>query len=141
MCQVCNILNTQETITPPGTNIVLRPGPFHCDSENVVYLLMCTRCKEGNYVGETKSKFRLRINNHKLSIRNHSNQPGYPVANHYNLRDHSISDLSCVILQGNFSSTKERKINEQKWALKLDCHNKGLNRDLAFLSHYSTFAK
>ena len=97
-CQVCNILNTQETITPPGTNIMLKPGPFNCDSENVVYLLMCTRCNGGNYVGETKSKFRLRINNHKLSIRNHRNQPGYPVADHYNSRDHSITDLSCILL-------------------------------------------
>lgn len=93
-------------------------------------------------MGETKSKFRLRMNNHKLSIRNHIvTSLGIQWANHYNLRDHSITDLSCVILQEYFSSRKEPKIYEQKWALKLDSNNKGFNRDLAFLSHYSPFVK
>ena len=69
------------------------PGNYNCDSTNIVSLL---KCNYGNYVGETSTKFRLGMNNHKKGIRD--NHKGLPVAVHYNQTDHSINDLSCVIL-------------------------------------------
>ena len=42
-----------------------------CNSSNVVYLLSCKVCHE-QYVWSTKTKFRLRSNNHKARFRAHS---------------------------------------------------------------------
>ena len=40
---------------------------FDCDSEGVVYLILCKQCKK-KYVGSTITSFRKRFNNHKSSI-------------------------------------------------------------------------
>ena len=80
-CQICNIITTDTVINIPGTSQIYHPGNYNCDSSNIVYLLMCNKCNYGNYVGETSTKFRLRMNNHKKSIRD--NHKGLPVAVHY----------------------------------------------------------
>ena len=111
-CQICNIITTDTVINIPGTSHIYHPGNYNCDSSNIVYLLMCNKCNYGNYVGETSTKFRLRMNNHKKSIRD--NHKGLPIAVHFNQADHSINDLSCVILSGNFTTTADRQLYEQK---------------------------
>ena len=116
---------------------IYHPGNYNCDSSNIVYLLMCNKCNYGNYVGETSTKFRLRMNNHKKSIQD--NHKGLPVAVHYNQADHSINDLSCVILSGNFTTTADRQLYEQKLIQRFDTYKCGLNRDLGFLSKYAFF--
>ena len=105
-CQICNIITADTEITINGTSHIYNPGNYNCDSTKVVYLLMCNKCNYGNYVGETSTKFRLRVNNYKKSIRD--NHKGLPVAVHYNQTDHSINDLSCVILSGNFTTAADR---------------------------------
>ena len=136
-CQICNIITTDTVINIPGTSHIYHPGNYNCDSSNIVYLLMCNKCNYGNYVGETSTKFRLRMNNHKKSIRD--NHKGFPVAVHYNQADHSINDLSCVILSGNFTTTADRQLYEQKLIQRFDTYKCGLNRDLGFLSKYPFF--
>ena len=138
-CQICKLLVTDNIVKPPGTNITLRPGKLNCDSENVVYLIMCKKCNKGNYVGETTTKFRYRMNNHKHTI--NTKQTGFPVANHFSQLGHSINDLKCVLLKGGLTSLKERRISELQFIFQLNSHNTGLNRDLSILSHYSWFAK
>ena len=80
-------------INIPGTSDILHPGNYNCDSSNILCLLMCCNKRNyGDYVGETSTRFRLRINNHKKSIRDNHN--GLPVAVHYDQTDHSINVLS-----------------------------------------------
>ena len=43
---------------------------LNCNSNNVVYLITCTKCSL-QYVGSTVTKFRLRFNNRKSRIRRH----------------------------------------------------------------------
>ena len=136
-CQICNIITTDTVINIPGTSHIYHPGNYNCDSSNIVYLLMCNKCNYGNYVGETSTKFCLQMNNHKKSIRD--NHKGLPVAVHYNQADHSINDLSCVILSGNFTTTADRQLYEQKLIQRFDTYKCGLNRDLGFLSKYAFF--
>ena len=76
--------------------------------------------------------------NHKKCIRD--NHKGLPVAVLYNQADHSINDLSCVILNGNFTTTADRQLYYQKIIPKFNTYKRGLNRDLGFLSNY-TFLK
>ena len=65
------------------------------------------------------------------------NHKGLPVVVHYNQADHSINDLSCVILNGNFTTPADRQLYEQKLIQRFDFNKCGLNRDLGFLSKYA----
>ena len=131
-CQVCKHLALSPTIFHGASGRTLKPGNFNCDTSNVVYLLFCNKCPHATYIGETSTKFRLRFNNHKLSVRN--NNPGFPVAEHFNLPEHTLSDLKCVLSYGNFKSAQERCNRELKTIISLNTHRTGLNRDLAFMS-------
>ena len=113
-CQICNLIDTRPAFTLPGTTSIVEQGSFSCNSSNVVYLVTCNKCcnGKGNYVGETSTKFRFRINNHKTSI--HNNTPGHPVANHFNKNNHAAIDLECCILKEHFQYSKERQLCEKK---------------------------
>ena len=52
--------NTQKTYT-------IRE-PVNCASDWVIYLATCTKC-EGQYVGKSKTPFKIRHSNHKLEIK------------------------------------------------------------------------
>ena len=138
-CEICNIITTDSEINIPGTSHIFHLGYYNCDSSNIVYLIMCNKCNYGNYVGEISTQFRLRMNNHKKSIRDH--HKGLPVAVHYNQADHSINDLSYVILSGNSTTTADRQLYEQKLSQKFNTCKFGLNRDFGFLSKYTFFNK
>ena len=99
----------------------------------------CVANVTGNYIGETSNRLRLRLNNHKKSIRDNSR--GFPVAVHFNQPDHLLKNLRCVILRGDFKTTADRLICEQTLIHKLKTHSKGVNQDLSFLSPYSYFNK
>ena len=126
---------SSESINVPGSELKIYPGNFNCNSSNVTYFLTCASCSMGNYIGETKSAFRLRFNNHTSSIRRHL--PGLPVSEHFNSPGHSLSDLRFAILRGNYPDCQTRKVDELHWVNKIQSHKKGLNRDLSFLNHYS----
>ncbi len=136
-CQICNSIITAATFKIPGTDHVLKPPPLTCDSSNLIYLLTCSQCQQGNYIGETGSKFRHRFNNHKMSIRH--NFPGYSVGNHFNSPNHSINNLNCILLSNNHPSTEIRRKSELKLIYKYNTHKSGLNTDIGLLSNYSFF--
>ena len=115
----------------------MRPGNYYCNSSNVIYLIKCKKCDSGNYIGETSTFFRLRMNNHKKSIRN--NNKGLTVARQFNIPGRSICDLECVILKGDFSNKADRLIEEQTLIHKLNTDTHGLIQDLDFLAPYSHF--
>ena len=98
-CQICNIIDTRPSLKIPGTNIAVRTANYYCNSSNVIYLIKCMKCDSGNYIDETSTFFRLRMNNHKKSIRD--NNKGLPVARHFNIPGHSICDcyIYCYILK------------------------------------------
>ena len=87
-CQICNIIDTRPSLKIPGNNITVRSGNYYCNSSNFIYLIKCKNCDSGNYIGETSTFLRLRMNNHKKIIRD--NNKGLPVARHFNKPDHII---------------------------------------------------
>ncbi|KAJ8031867.1 hypothetical protein HOLleu_25210 [Holothuria leucospilota] len=106
-CKVCDHMITDPRITILPKGIQLSTGPYSCNSSNVVYLLLCDRCPNVSYIGETSTTFRLRFNNHKASVRNNSS--GLPVAEHFNLINHSLNDLKFAILFAGFPTSEVRK--------------------------------
>lgn len=133
-CQICKHVCTSYPMKPPGTTLNLYPGNFNCDSENVVYILFCMKCTEGNYVGETKTKFRLRFNNHKHTIT--QRLAGFSVAEHFSSPGHTIQDLKLCIWKGHFRNDAQRKAEETRLILRINSHRKGLNRDLGLLNEF-----
>ena len=75
----------------------------------------------------------------KKSIRD--NNKGLLVARHFNKPDHSICDVECVILKGDFSNNTDRLTEEQTLIRKLIADTHGLNLDLDFLTPYRYFHK
>ena len=128
------MLDTRNKLQIPGTSSTIQPGNYNCDSYNIVDLLMCDKCDSGNYIGETSNRLRLRLNNHKKSIRDNSR--GFPVAVYFNQPDHSLKNLRYVDLRGDFKTTADRLICEQTLIHKLKTHSKGVNQDLSFLSPF-----
>ena len=138
-CQICNIIDTRPSLKIPGTKITVRPGNYYCSSSNVIYLMKCKKCDSANYIGETSTFIRLRMNNHTKSIR--GSNKGLPVARHFNIPGHSICDLECVILKADFSNNADRLIEEQNLIRKFKTDTHGLNQDIDFLAPYTYFHK
>ena len=107
-----------------------------CKSANLVYLLDCNRCRDVQYVGETKQTLRKRLYGHRSKI-NARPSTGNPVsktapkeametlvARHFQGPGHSIGDLRVTIIelihhhQGR-DSTYYRKKRERFWRHKL----------------------
>ena len=138
-CQISNIIDTRPSLKIPGANITVRPGNYYCNSSNVIYLIKCKKCDSGNYIGETSTFLRLRMNNHKKCIR--GNNKGLPVARHFNKPGHSMCELDCVILKGDFSNNADRLIEEQTLIRKFNADTHGLNQAIDFLASYTYFHK
>ena len=136
-CMVCDMIDTRKTLQIQGTSSTIQHGNYNCDSCNIVYLLMCDKCDSENDIGETSNRQRLRLNNHKKSIRDNSR--GFPAAVHFSQPDHSLKNLRCVILRGDIKTTADRLICEQTLIHKFETHSKGVNQDLSFLLPYSYF--
>ena len=67
-----------------------------CRTSNVVYLIECSRCSI-QYVGETENALRIRLTGHRSDI--HHRRLDRPVAKHFNLLDHSLDDLTIMIIE------------------------------------------
>ena len=43
-CQVCDIIDTRQKLQFPVTSSTIQPGNYNCDSCDIIYLLMCSKC-------------------------------------------------------------------------------------------------
>ena len=94
------------------------PLNFTCTSENLIYAIVCQRCSK-IYIGETKNSLAIRFSAHRRSIEN--NEPGYPVATHFNSEPHTLNDVkvTCVLSTAG-NSDKHRHTAEQSLIHKLN---------------------
>lgn len=134
-CKLCDHIDTSDYVTINGLNLCLQN--FSCESSNVNYAIYCDRCPNAVFIGETKSKFRLRFNKHLCSIR--GNFTGLPVANHFNNANHSSDNVKFLIINGNYKSDSDRKCKEVENILHFKRHIFDLNKDLGLVSGISFF--
>ena len=109
-CLTCKYTTPRTNVQGPKSVYTIRDR-FTCQSENVVYCIVCRRCSV-LYIGETGRRLRERFSEHLRSIRNHS--PGFPVAEHFNSASHSLDDITvCGLKQcsGGNTSRKQQEIN------------------------------
>ena len=104
---------------------------FTCQSENVVYSIVCRRCG-CFYIGETGRRLRERFSEHLRSVRN--NSPGFPVAEHFNSASHSLHDIMICGLKRCSSDNTRRKNQEMKLIFELGTLKlNGLNINFSFI--------
>ena len=72
-CQICLLIREGDTFKNANDSRTFKifSGPFHCNTQSVVYMLQCSRCNK-KYVGSTKNKFRQRFNVYKLYFRTYA---------------------------------------------------------------------
>ncbi|KYO41316.1 hypothetical protein Y1Q_0006166 [Alligator mississippiensis] len=86
-------------------------------------------------VGERTTFINIQMNACKKSIKDRN--PHFPVEAHFSQNDHSLANLSVLILKGNLQNIFKRRAYELNFITTLDTKNHGLNRDMSYLSHYS----
>ncbi|XP_056418825.1 uncharacterized protein LOC130359365 [Hyla sarda] len=138
-CKLCQHICTNSEASHNNKTYNIK-GQYSCTTENVVYMIQCTKCDLGCYIGETSQPLNKRMDLHRSSINNHREKDYCtPVGHHFTQTGHSLQDLKIKILKGNFKNTQERKTFEAKMIVLYDSKNRGLNVDLSFLSHYQNF--
>ena len=134
-CQICaHMLTSEEIELSPGFSVSTPHAT--CDTQNVVYCISCSKCPNAKYIGETGTKFRLRFNNHRSSIKHKS---PLPVAEHFNSANHSFQDLQFCIIGTNFKDREARKLAEMKFITQTRSFETGLNKDLGWLSNFTFY--
>jgi hypothetical protein len=111
-CSTCQHLQCQPTFTSTKTKISYPiRHHFTCKSNNLIYLITCTKCKK-QYVGMTTKQLNTRVNHHRTSIFN--KQRTY-LHSHFNLPDHNINNLKVQAID-----TTEQNVNGYKELRKLE---------------------
>ena len=85
---------------------------LNCNSKNVIYLLTCKVC-DIQYVGETGTRFRERMNNHKSAI---NNAYATSVARHYNSAGHSLQSVEILPIEQNQNRSEQERGNRDETA-------------------------
>ena len=126
---------TCQHFNPTGTFKSYRTGRAYpiqnnanCVSSNIVYLIQCSKCGI-QYVGETGTVLRLRMANHRSTIKNHMKHQEKPVANHFSQPDHKLADLQLIVIECLNKQPKfRRQFREKFWIETLDTYTpNGLN--------------
>ena len=136
LSNLCPYANIRRNRISPGFSVSTPHAT--CDTQNVVYCISCSRCPNVKYIGETGTKFRLRFNNHRNSIKHKSS---LPVAVHFNSNNHSLHDLQFCIIGTNFTDREARKLAEMKLIIQTGSFKTGLNKDLGWLSNFTFYKK
>ena len=88
-----------------------------CETANIIYLLYCSKCKESQYVGETKNTLKQRFYLHRSNINKNT---GTLVCQHFNQADHSLDDMKCIPIEKVHSVVHSRRLaREAFWIQKL----------------------
>ena len=98
-CNICKYINNIKFIQGNNFNSqFLIAQNTSCNTNNCIYSIHCTFCTHLNtlYVGETKNTFRDRLNQHLSDIRCKKDTP---ISVHFNLPNHSISNLKATVIQ------------------------------------------
>ena len=96
---------------------------FDCNPQGISYLITCKRC--GKHVGNTTTPFRLRSNNHKISLKRYEKGERGICAEHlyaYIFEDEHIGlgDLSVQIID--VTDVRDPTVKEGFWIQKLKCY-------------------
>ena len=103
-----------------------------------MYLATCKICDK-QYVGSTKTEFKVRFRNHKSDMKN--NKKTCELATHFNSLEHQVTDISFIVIETitNFKNDSHLEsillTREAYWTAQLcTLHPHGLNKRKEFRS-------
>ena len=118
-CIICkDHLQQTDTFTSDTTHATYTiKQHLTCDSSNIIYLLFCEKCKQAQYIGETKNTLKTRFYMHRNHIKQNT---GTLVTHHFNQPSHTITNMKCIIIeQIHGASHTVRQTREKKWMDRL----------------------
>ena len=137
-CRTCNFTAKTDTITSTGGSVHLNRR-FDCTATGVIYAILCQRCHM-LYIGETSRKLSDRFGEHLRSVEGYNRNSryhggGFPVAEHFNLADHSnIQDMKVTVVKQVNGGTASRQREERRLIFKLKTlAPSGMNIDFKFI--------
>ena len=113
-CRVCQAVEKGEVYDVAGnkTNSTI-PNP-KCTLPNVVYALLCDKCKMAVYVGGTERSVKERVSEHKKDIKNQAEKP---IMIHFS--GHKVDDMHFMVLQSLGRERRAyRQLVEEKWIIR-----------------------
>lgn len=130
-CKICPHVQTTNIARASRSNFKYEiKDNLNCDTPNVIYKLRCLVCDE-EYVGQTKTSFRKRFNNHKSHVKG---LPDLPLSRHLRLPGHSFEKIQAVLIQSGFRTTYEREQRESFFIHKFRTFAEGINESTGRLS-------
>ena len=130
-CKLCPMMSKVSTVTSTASSFSYQiRGNFNCDSANIIYLLECTLC-HAQYIGQTETAFRMRINNHRAHVKS---LPHLPLSKHVNNLGHPFHTFSAVVLQSSFKTHYDREARESYLIHKFNSVSGGINESIGRLS-------
>ena len=95
-CPVCPLINVTKDYRSNVTDEKHKMrGEFNCNTVGVIYLISCNKCSV-QYVGQTTTKFRIRLKEHINDIKNKRDTV---CSFHFNSRGHSGDNLRAQIIE------------------------------------------
>jgi len=114
-CKACQyVVVSKSFISTHNKHKFVMRNHFTCKSNNLVYLITCKKCKL-QYVGQTGRRLSERVSDHISNIKLKKLKP---IAVHFNLPDHSISDFSITAIDqipSRPNSLDLRLLKESTW--------------------------
>ena len=93
-CRVCQAVQEGEVYDSAGNKTyraILNPK---CTLQNVVYVLLCDRCKMTVYAGESERSVKEQVSEHMRDVKNQAEKP---IMRHFS--GHKVDDIHFVVLQ------------------------------------------
>ena len=130
-CKTCSFVQNADKISGPKRSVKITDR-FTCTSANVIYCITCTLCKK-LYIGETGRRLGDRFREHLRDIEKDDKDASKPVAQHFNLPNHSKEHMSICGLSLQQGTTDSRKNLEQRFSFQIGTLNPhGINECFSF---------
>ena len=146
-CQCCNhIINTEFFTSRKGKRFDMRHRTS-CKSKNAIYLGMCLKCNQQQYVGKVeKQKMNKRVNKHRNDVKR---PDAITIDKHFNDPEHDFNrDFRVIVIEEitkrDLSDEQMRNLllrREDFWICKLGTlHPEGFNDKLNFPGESDTIS-
>ena len=115
-CKFCKIL-TSDNVYDTDNHVQFHPTQdVHCRKYNLIYCILCNKCRCTVYVGQTQREIRERMREHLRDIRQQNDKP---IIRHFD-DNHTADNATFAILEQVYEdSVVARTVRESLWIKKL----------------------
>ena len=116
-CENCRLLSRDE-ISDTSCQVTYSPvQDITCHIRNVVYAIICTKCRSTVYVCETERELRERMTEHLRDVRLRKDKP---INFHFGEKGRTQHDMAFTVLEKVYAAERiERQLREGLWIKKL----------------------